>query len=164
MSWATVLFALVGSAVLSALILAMVLRNPRLMLQDYPRDVRPAVPPKTAAERRETALWSVVFLTLLFGLPLAWVVELKLQEPGLPFWMLFLNAFAVLAIFNLIDWLVLDWLVFCTLTPRFAVLPGTEGMSGYKDYGMHFRGFLIGLGLSTVAGAIIGLVTSRLPL
>lgn len=33
-------------------------------------------------------------------------------------------------------------LVFVTLQPCFVVLPGTEGLQGYRDYGFHFRQFL----------------------
>jgi hypothetical protein len=49
--WTTVALALGGAAALSAVLLAMALRNPRLMLQDYPKDVQASVPPKTTAER-----------------------------------------------------------------------------------------------------------------
>lgn len=163
MAWTTVGFAAGGIVALSAVLLGIGLRNPRLMLQDYPKDVQAAVPPKTAAERRETIWWTLPFLTLLFGLPLAAALTLKLQRPDLSFAEAALAAFVVLVVFNLWDWLVLDWLVFCTLTPRFVVLAGTEGMAGYRDYGMHFRGFLIGLGLSIVASVLIGLVTIVLP-
>ena len=37
-----------------------------------------------------------------------------------------------------------DWLIVVTIRPRFLILPGTEGLAGYADYGFHFRGFLIG--------------------
>lgn len=163
MAWTTVAFAAGGIVALTAVLLGIGLRNPRVMLQDYPKDVQAAVPPKTAAERRETVWWSIPFLALLFGLPLAAALTLKLQRPDLSFFEAALVAFVVLVVFNLYDWLVLDWLVFCTITPRFVVLPGTEGMAGYRDYGMHFRGFLIGLGLSIVASVLIGLVTMVLP-
>jgi hypothetical protein len=52
----------------------------------------------------------------------------------------------VLLVFNAVDLLILDWLVFATLRPRIVVLPGTEGAQGYGDYGFHFRAFLKGLG------------------
>jgi hypothetical protein len=46
-----------------------------------------------------------------------------------------LTAFGVVFLFNLVDWLVLDWLILCAITPKFVVLPGTAGMPGYKEYG-----------------------------
>jgi hypothetical protein len=65
-----------------------------------------------------------------------------------------LRAAGVLFLFNLVDWLILDWLIICTITPSFVVLPGTEGMAGYKNYWMHFKGFLIGTVLSMLVGLI----------
>ena len=54
--------------------------------------------------------------------------------------------------FNVLDWLVLDWsLVYWQ--PRFVVLPGTEGMAGYRSYWFHFRGFLIGIPIVLVGKA-----------
>jgi hypothetical protein len=73
------------------------------------------------------------------------------------------NAFVVMIAFDLFDWLVVDWLVLCTLTPRFVVLPGTEGVAGYKDYAMHLRGLLVGLALALVAFAAIAGLTLLLP-
>ena len=99
------------SLVLSALLLTMIRANPRLMLQDYPKDIQAAVPPKTSAEKHQTRFWGIILLLLV--------------------------------------------LIFCTFTPAFAVLPGTEGMAGYKNYAMHFRGFLIG----TLFSAGVGVVT-----
>lgn len=148
----------------SIFLVAIGLRNPRVMLQDYPEDVRQAVPPKTPAERRETVLWTVPFAALLFGLPLAAAIVTRQQQPDLSYGGAFLAAFVPLAVSNLFDLLVVDWLVFCTLTPRFVTLPGTEGMAGYRDYGLHFRGFLIGIGISLVASALIAAITLLLPL
>jgi len=99
-------------------------------------------------------------LGVLFGAPLAAAIVARSQLPDLPFVGAFVNAFVVMLAFNHFDWLVLDWLVFCTLTPGFVVLPGTEGMAGYKDYAMHFRGFLIGLGFALAAIGAITLVHS----
>lgn len=40
----------------------------------------------------------------------------------------------------------MDWLIFCTITPRFLVIPDTEGNPGYKNYKFHLNG-LVGKGL-----------------
>ena len=50
---------------------------------------------------------------------------------------------------------MLDWLLFCTLRPRAIILPGTEGMAGYRDYRFHFVGFLKGLAFCLVGAAVI---------
>src|SRR5260370_545802 len=73
---------------------------------------------------------------------------------------IFVSAFGGPFLFNMVDWLILDWLIFCTFTPRFAVLPGTEGMAGYKNYAMHFRGFLIGTIYSAGIGVVIAVLVT----
>ncbi|MCJ7739553.1 MAG: nitroreductase, partial [Anaerolineae bacterium] len=78
------------------------------------------------------------------------------------FLLLFLNAFGVAFTFNLVDLLLLDWLMFCTITPRFVVIPGTEGMEAYKDYSYHFKASMIGTILSVVAGLVIAGIVSFL--
>jgi hypothetical protein len=141
------------SLVLSALILAMALSNPRYLLQDYPRDVQAAVPPKTAAERRASAYWAALFFLALLAFPIAAALSTKAAQRD--FLSIFLSAFGVSFLFNIVDWLILDWLIVCTITPRFVIIPGTEGMAGYKNYAMHFRGFLIGTIFSISLGHIV---------
>jgi hypothetical protein len=142
-----------GSLVLSALILVMLWHNPRLLLQDYPKDVRDAVPPKTPAEKRWSAYWAGVFLVLLIAFPGFAALSAKAAHQGFPG--VILSAFGVGFLFNLVDWLILDWLIVCTITPKFVVIPGTEGMAGYKNYAMHFKGVLVGTGVSVVMGVLI---------
>jgi len=145
-------------SVIASVILLLILRfNPRILLNDYPKDVQAASAPKTPAEKKWTLLVGIPYLLVLLLVPFFSTLSLKQQNGA--FVALFLNAFGVAFIFNLVDWLLLDWLLFCTITPKFVVLPGTEGMAGYKDYAPHFRGFLIGTLLSAVTGAVIaGLV------
>jgi hypothetical protein len=139
----------------SAALLLIVSINPRLMLQDYPKDIQASVPPKTPEEDRLSKILGIPFIVLLLAVPLISTFSLDAQSGGnAPFIALFANAFGVAFIFNLVDWLILDWLLFCTLTPKFLVIPGTEGHPGYKNYFFHFRGFLIGTVFSAVAGLI----------
>jgi hypothetical protein len=63
--------------------------------------------------------------------------------------------------FNILDWVVLDWsLVYWQ--PRFVVLPGTEGMAGYRSYWFHFRGFLIGIPIVLMGSALLAAIVSML--
>jgi len=145
------------SALASIYLLGVFLIKPRLFLQDYPRAIQEQVPPKTERERRQSLIVGIPFLILLAAVPIISTLTLKRQGgEELTFLHLSLNAFGVVFIFNLVDLLVLDWLFFCTITPRFMVIPGTEGDPAYKDYRFHFRAFLVGTLLSLVAGLIIG--------
>jgi hypothetical protein len=145
------------SMIASFYLFVILIINPRLFLQDYPDDIQRVVHQKSRKERRLSILLGIPFLCLLFAGPLISTLTLKHQSGGeLSFFVASVHAFCIVFIFNLVDWLILDWLVFCTITPNFLVIPGTEGMMGYKDYTFHFRAFRVGTVLSIVAGMLIG--------
>ncbi|HEY1348196.1 MAG TPA: hypothetical protein VGF67_01060 [Ktedonobacteraceae bacterium] len=123
----------------------MLIMKNRLLLRSYPKDVQATVPPQTPAEKRQTLLWGIPFWLGLLGFPVAAALSAKAAHGNLL--EIFLCATGVIFLFNLVDWLILDWLVVCTITPRFMVLPGTEGMAGYKTMGCISGDFLLGQGL-----------------
>lgn len=140
----------------SVLINAIQLINPRIFLQDYPAEIQARVMPKTSQEKRLSLILGTPFLLLLAAVPFLSTLNLKNScSASISFFQLFFQAFGVEMIFNLVDWLILDWLIFCTWTPKFIVIPGTEGSPEYKDYWFHFRGFLIGTGISAASALII---------
>lgn len=100
-----------------------------------------------------------IFLGLLIGVPFASALLWRTATLGShSFWDLFAYAFGVLFIFNLVDLLILDWLIVCWLEPRWVILPGTEYIVVPKQYLHHFKGFLLG----TVGLAIVGLAIAAL--
>jgi hypothetical protein len=100
-----------------------------------------------------------VFLGLLIGAPLTAALLWRTATLGShSFWELFSYAFGVLFIFNLVDLVILDWLIVCWLKPRWVILPGTEHIVIPKPYLHHFKGFLLG----TVGLAIVGLAIAAL--
>ncbi len=144
------------SLIASLLITVSLHINPRMWLQDYPKDIQDRVPPKTKREERQSLVVGIPFLIVLVAVPFISTLTLKRQSGGdVSFLQLFLNTFGVVFVFNLVDLLLLDWLMFCTITPKFLVIPGTEGLEGYKDYYYHFKASLIGTVLSIVAGLVI---------
>jgi len=144
-------------ALATIFLLFLVIYNPRLMLQDYPPAIKEVVPPKTEQEKRLSTWLGLPFLLILFVFPVySTFVFRSLMGSDLGFLSLWLYAFGIAFAFNLWDWLVLDWLVFCTITPKAFVIPGSEGHPAYKDYFFHFRGFLIG----TVFSAVMGLIAA----
>jgi hypothetical protein len=143
------------SAVAISLIFGSLRWNPRLWLQDFPKDIRDAVPPKTPGERRQSLVWGIPFLAVLFLAPFLSCRAL-IRDAGAPVslaW-LWVDAFGMAIVFNLVDLVVVDWLVVCTITPSFLVVPGTVGFAGYKDYRHHVRAFVTGTVASTVIAAI----------
>ena len=105
-----------------------------------------------------------ILLGLLIGAPVASALLLRIATLGShSFWDLFAYAFGVLFIFNLVDLLVLDWLIVCWLKPRWVILPGTEHIAIPNPYVHHFKEFLIGTaGLVMIGLAIAALLSVQL--
>jgi len=144
------------SLVASTYLLVLLRFNPRIFLRHYPNEVRQIVPPKSEKERRMSILFG-----LLIGVPLTSALIWRTSTLGShSFWALFAYAFGVLFIFNLVDLLILDWLIVCWIEPRWVILPGTEHMVIPKQYLHHFKGFLVGTaGLVIVGLGIAALLT-----
>ena len=144
------------SIIMSVYLVALLAYNPRIFLNpgDYPADVIAAAPPKTDREKR-LAIWTgILFLLLSIALPLWSVVTFKFAAQS-NFWLLTAHAFGVLLIPFLVDLIFLDWLMFCTITPAFLVIPGTEGFSGYKDKMFHLKAHTKGLFLYMIPFSLI---------
>jgi hypothetical protein len=143
------------------MVLVLVRINPEIMLGDYPPDIQAKYGPMSERSKRQRIPVAILFLVVMFAIVAASFAPIlgAVDRPRL-FLASFTNLFVVFSVFNILDWLVLDWLIVVTLRPRFLVLPGTDGMAGYGDYAFHFRGFLIGIAITLVASVLLsGLVT-----
>lgn len=128
---------------------------------DYPDDVLAAVPPRTPEETRKAWWLGLPWFTWSFGFPLySGIRFVQGTGAGVQFWTVGVHIFLVMMSFWLVDLVVLDGIMFCWITPKFVVIPGTEGFAGYKDFGMHLRGhFYKGLPmLAVVSLALAGIV------
>jgi hypothetical protein len=130
--------------IISAVLVLMLYFKPRMALSDYPADVRVAVPPRTQEELRAGILLSIPLLVLLIVYPLYSVWTVKVILGGeLAYWMSLAIIFGEYFMVSMFDLIVLDLLMFYTWTPKFLVLPGTEGFAGYKDFRPHLKAQLI---------------------
>jgi hypothetical protein len=135
--------------------------NPEIWLPDYPPDIRERFGPMSERAKRQRRLVGIPVFLLLAGVLI--LSSFRLAQIGSEpvFFSIFLGTFVVLLVFNAVDLLILDWLIFVTLRPKIVVLPGTEGAEGYGDYGFHFRAFLRGLAGSFVGSLVVaGIATA----
>jgi hypothetical protein len=139
---------------LAAVLLGAARVEPEVMLRGYPADIRDAHGEAGPRARRVGAVAGVVAATLVIGSAVAALATLGSTS--------FDTTFPALAAFllavQIVDLVVLDWLIFLTLQPSFVVLPGTEGMAGYRDLGHHVRGFARASVVSLVIAAIVAAV------
>lgn len=151
---------LIYAAVLAILIMGSVWFNAEMWLNDYPPDIKTKFGAMSERTKRQRNWLTMVMMPVMLGGPLLAVWQLSEIVGDVGFAAAFLCTFIVLFLFNLVDLLLLDWLIFIVIQPRFTILPGTAGMAGYQDYAFHFRGFLIGMIFCLVGGLILGGVGS----
>lgn len=159
--------ALVTSALVHGLLLSLALVTVMLIssaialdmwVGDYPPDIRQKYGPMSPRAARVRPYIAIAVFAVMLIVPLLGLSGLRTQFGHIPFVPALVFSVLVVLIFNVFDLLVLDWLLFCTVQPRMMVLPGTEGMAGYRDYRFHFVGFLKGLGFSAIGGLLIAVV------
>ncbi|MDX1689094.1 MAG: hypothetical protein R3248_14015 [Candidatus Promineifilaceae bacterium] len=144
------------SGALGSLIVASMAVNPEMWLQDYPPAIKEAFGRKSRKAQIQSALLAIPFFGILLG-SVIWSNRKLRQENGgaLSFRTAFWHTYTLFAFFWLFDLTILDWLFFVTLKPSFAVLPGTEGMAGYEDYGFHLKAALPALLLMAIPALIV---------
>jgi hypothetical protein len=131
---------------------------PDMWVSKYPPDIQQKYGPMSPRAARLRPFVAVLVLVTSLVVPLLGLFALRAKVGEVPFILAFTFASVTLLVFNLFDLLILDWLLFCTVQPKLMVLPGTEGMAGYRDYRFHFLGFLKGLIFCAVGGLFIALV------
>jgi len=140
----------VTSLLLSAVILFSLYINPRIWMQDLPKEVQKTIPQKSIKEKKQTLFVSIAFIMILLVLPATAVVSVVTQPL---FSQAFLVSYLVYFTFNLTDLLFIDWLVVCTLTPDFIRIEGVDE-TVYKNYSKHAKDFLKGIILSILPALI----------
>jgi hypothetical protein len=125
-----------------------------MFVGDYPPDIKERYGPMSPRSARLRPLFATLLFLPALIIPFAGLVSLQGEVGSVPVAAAFVFSALVLLVFNTYDLIVLDWIFFCTIQPRQMVLPGTEGMAGYRDYRFHFIGFLKGLGFCA-AGALL---------
>jgi hypothetical protein len=129
-----------------------------MFVDDYPPDIKQTYGPMShRAARLRPFIAALLFLTILV-IPIVGLFGLQTKFLTVPFLPALVFSAIVVFVFNVFDLIILDWLFFCTIQPRSMVLPGTEGMAGYRDYRFHVLGFLKGLGFNAVIGLLIAVL------
>ena len=152
----SLIYGAILSVFMSAIILGSLYLNPEIWLDDAPRDLRERVGPMSERAKRQRRLLGIPTFVFVIGLLIHSIVRLfQIGGGALSFEAVFLSTFMIVQVFNLVDLLIIDWLIVATIRPRFVIVRGTEDLKGYSDYGFHFRAFLKGLVGSLIASLLI---------
>ena len=156
--------ALIFNTLLGSLIVGTMKINPAIWANDYPPDIKEKFGAVDTKTKRQSIIVAIPFF-LLTGGGLIWSnIKLKRHNQGrLSFQAAFLNAYALILSGWFFDLTILDWFMFVRHTPDFVVLPGTEGMAGYDDYGFHLREHLRALPMLAGFALIVAMLTASRP-
>jgi hypothetical protein len=143
------------TAAFTLLVLYAGMTMPRSFLnkEDVPPDIFAAVPPKTAAESRKSVFVAIPLFIILIG-GTFYSTYTFAQQSGAGFLALYLHAAIIILMIATFDLVFIDWFILNTITPKWAVFPGTEGFAGYKNYGFHGRAHLRALPMQLIGAAI----------
>lgn len=141
----TLAFGLIWSVMWSVYVFLILKFYPFSMLHDYPKDIQAAatIEKPTKAQEQAAKRFGAVGGLILFVVLLAFGL-LRFHSEQASFLQVLQYIFIIAMTWNVVDLLIMDWLIVCTITPKWIVLSGTEGCKGYKDYFFHFKGFLVG--------------------
>ena len=152
------------STALTVVILGSLAYNPRLWIGDAPEPARKLAAPLSPAERRDRWVVAGIFLLTMVAV-IAWCAGRLIAREGMPSFGTILTHFlGIFFIFNLVDLVVIDWLVLLVIRPAFVRLsvPGLSYEETVGGYRYHFIGFLKGLGFITVMALIAASATYAL--
>ncbi len=145
MNWPVVLSTSLIYATIFAVCFSLILGGGALvardvMVQDYPPAIRERYGPKSAKGERAGRVMAVLLLAPVVGVTAGGIATLRDRLGGdIGFWPGFTFGVTVFIVLHLFDLVVIDWLLFCWIQPRFMVLPGTEGMPEYRDWLFHLK-------------------------
>jgi hypothetical protein len=145
----------------------MIKLSPRIWaFSDYPKSITDHVSPQTKHEKQIGATIFLPFIVIFLGIPIISTLMLEAEFGGtISLLDAFLNTFGIMMFLNFADLVILDTLIIGTITPDFAIIPGTEHMRDkeYKDFRLfHAKGHIGGTIGMAVLSLIIALVISYL--
>lgn len=129
-----------------------------MLLNEYPPDIRARHGPMSARSRRQANLATMPLVLILGAITVAALGQLRQASGALTLVETFVVTLLIFQTWNLIDLVILDWLILLTLRPRFMLLPGTAGLAGYHDYQYHLRKFGNGLVLTLLVSAVVTVI------
>ena len=152
-------YGVVISLVMTAVILITFRWNPEIWVHDAPPKIRGRYGPVSQKAIRDSRLAGIPTFLLLGGVLVYAIVAVYQRAGGPPgFWAIFLTLFVAMQTFNVIDLLIIDWLLVATIKPKALMIPGTETWEGYDDYGFYVHGFGVGfIGITVASFLFTGL-------
>ena len=152
------LLGFLGCLIFTVVVCTLTLKNPLLMIHNYPPKIREKVYKLGLCEREEETIWKRLAKLVFFGFVFGVVLYLHYQVRD--FWFIFTKSYILFTIINLYDVIVIDLIWFCH--SEGVKIKGTEDMKEYEDMKFHIiggvKGMVLGLIISLIAGGFASLI------
>lgn len=135
----------------------MEMKWPHLFLHDYPQELQEVITLPPFTNKKAAYMFGSITMFLIVAF-IFWSGIYTYNSNPSSYWVIFCHILIVCMCWNIVDLIVMDWLIFCTWQPKFIVLPGSEGNKAYKDYKFHFIGFLKGSVISIIGSIVIAAI------
>ncbi|MEZ4732018.1 MAG: hypothetical protein R3E79_33285 [Caldilineaceae bacterium] len=146
------------STILSIMILWSLWLNPEIWVHDAPREIQEKYGPISKKSKRQRTLFVIPFFLMVIALPWLALYQLPLAT-GQPytFQSVFTTLFVMFMLFNIVDLLVIDWLIVEAWRPDFICNNRLGRLMEGRYYKFHFLGFCKGsVGLTLVSLLVAG--------
>ncbi len=154
------IYGLISSLLLSSIIVSSLMINPRIWMQDLPKELQQKIPPKTKKEKQQTWYVMLPFMTIILLGPVFAITDYLgvIHPTSLNFVQCLILSYGMYFIFNLFDLLIIDWLLICTITPKFIQIPGitASDLKNYKKHGMDFIKGIFLIIIPSIISAFLG--------
>jgi purine-cytosine permease-like protein len=137
----TILNAIIDAIVISIIlyggIFLMIKINPRIQLHNYPPGIKKIVPQKTPKEKRLFLLLAFPILVLIIMyIFISFYQKTDRMDTYIKVLLYWIFVYFLIAC---LDLFICDYLIFCIITPKFIIIPGTEGNDEYKNKSYHTK-------------------------
>jgi hypothetical protein len=127
---------------------------PSMSIHNYPKVLQDIIKLPPIKNEKIGKLFRLISL-LVIVIFVFWSVIYTYLLNTVSYFTILVHTGIVFMSWNIFDLLIIDWLIFCILQPKYIVLPGSEGNKAYKDYMFHFICFLKGCIISLMGSIII---------
>lgn len=152
--------AVVTCSLFVVIVLGSLAYNPRLWIQDFPKEMQAEMAPLSRGERLGRGLVAILLVGLVIGMPLLSVLRLKSAQGSITFLEAFLHIWLVFMSVNIVDIVIIDWAIGLWWQPDVLSTPEIQPLSQHNTYQFHrlehFKGTLL---LTAVALVLSGLVS-----
>jgi hypothetical protein len=159
----SLLYGAIVSVGLTVIILVSLRYWPMIWIHDAPVEVQAVARPLTETERRVRWVVSALFLGWMIAILMASLLALRRLGGGdVSFGDVALSTFIIWMTFNVVDLLLLDWLLLNAIRPKLYAFPVVEVENPFGGYTYHFIGFLkgavMGAAFSLIVASVVALI------